>query len=92
MSLHALSSIKTNVRNEIDATKRKPLLFLRFSGYFLRSSRKSPANKSAVKINPDKHEHEFCNYNSLERQPPYLYFGLLFFCYYYFFFIHFTAN
>ena len=27
--------------------------------------------------NDQKHEDELCNYNSLERQPPYLYFVLL---------------
>ena len=53
------------------------ITFMRFYGYFSRSSRKSPVNKSAAKINPDKHEHEFCNYNCWERQPPYLYFGSL---------------
>ena len=65
------------------------ITFMWFYGYFFRSSRKSPVNKSAAKINPDKHEHEFCNYNCWERQPPCTY---IWGYYYYFFFIHSTAN
>ena len=57
--------------------KRKPFLFLRFSRYFYDPQEKVLHTNLLQKINPDKHAHELCNYNSLERQPPYLYFGLL---------------
>lgn len=57
--------------------KTKTVLFLRFSRYFYDPQEKVLHTNLLQKINPDKHAHELCNYNSLERQPPYLYFGLL---------------